>query len=114
MGRIRTAATAIEAYASDFKRFPNASTPDELAKQISPTYLRLDTPVFIDEWGRPLRYECWKEDPKAPGCDHYAVASAGADGKFDPKPLRNAQPGTISDPDEDIVYRDGHFVRYPE
>ncbi|MDQ6799541.1 MAG: hypothetical protein M3041_01755 [Acidobacteriota bacterium] len=103
--RMRELGSAIERYAADFKYYP--SKTDDLA----PTYTTARG--WNDEWGKPLRYECWQIDPKARGCDHYAIASAGADGKFDPEPLRKVSEGLLRNADEDIVYRDGNFVRYP-
>ena len=106
--RIRELATAVEAYASDFNHYPNPST---LSKDVYPKYTRVS--MYRDGWGNPLRYECWQVDPTVSGCDHYAIASAGADGKFNSTPLRDVTKGFFEDWDEDTVFSNGEFVRYP-
>ena len=105
---LRTLATVVEAYQVDFKHYP---APESFQRDLVPTYMI--QPLAVDAWGIPYRYDCWKEDPKATGCDHYAVASAGMDGTFSPTPLRSVSEGAFTDPDEDIVIRDGFAVRYP-
>ncbi|MEO6259462.1 MAG: hypothetical protein ABIP63_03895 [Thermoanaerobaculia bacterium] len=110
MANLRTLGTLIESYHDELHSYPD---PENLAKQLTPTYLH-NQALLTDEWGRPIRYECWNEDPSTPGCDHYAVASAGADGKFSPGSLRAVQEKSFTDVNEDIVYRDGKFVQYPK
>jgi len=117
MARLRIVGSALESYNAEFKQYPKVSTPQDLARTLVPTYLTKrglgPDGALIDEWDRPLRYESWKESADAPGCDHYAIASAGDDGKFDAKPLRSVTEGSFDNADEDIVYRDSSMVRYP-
>jgi hypothetical protein len=114
---LRGFASALEGYASDMKQYPTTENGSDLVATLTPTYLKPTgwvTPQgFVDEWQRPLRYECWQMDKTAQGCDHYAVASAGADGRFSATPLRDVAAAKFDDADEDIVLRDGELVRYP-
>ncbi|HEV7241964.1 MAG TPA: type II secretion system protein GspG [Thermoanaerobaculia bacterium] len=110
MADMRTAAAAIEAYATDKNAYPDAS-PDlsELSQALTPTYTK--TLPRVDGWGTALRYECW---PKG-ACEHYALASAGADKLFEHESLQDYAPGTqTSNFDSDVVLSDGRFLQYPE
>ena len=119
MANLRTVGTLLESYEKDSGEYPTVSKATELPKILIPKYMSDGggyvgaEGAFIDDWERNLRYECWKEASDAAGCDHYAIASAGDDGKFDPQPLRTLSERAFSDANDDIVYRDGKFVRYP-
>jgi len=112
MADVRTISTALEARQTDYNDFPSARTLDELARYIEPTYAR-HLPR-VDGFRHELRYEAWKEDPKSPGLDHYAIASAGRDWKFEKPSLRQYRAGGTTNFDCDIVYQDGGFVSFPE
>ena len=109
MADMRTAAAAIEAYATDKNAYPDASSYlAELSPALTPTYTK--TLPEVDGWGTALRYECW---PKG-ACEHYAIASAGADKVFEHDSLQDYAAATTSDFDSDVVLSDGRFLQYPE
>lgn len=109
MSDMRTIATAIEAYATDFNRYPDASSFPALIQQLAPTYV--SNPTSIDDWGHPLRYERIRY---AGGRDGYALGSAGKDGEWEKRALRDYSPATTDAMRADIVYSNGAFVQYPE
>jgi hypothetical protein len=114
MADLRTIATATEAYATDTNQYPQATTLDELDKFLSPTYIR--TMPRKDGWGNEYTYIV------SPDHQHYRFVSAGADGQLDYDSTRlttieselKGQQRATSDPNEDIIYQDGSFVRYPK
>lgn len=115
MGDIRSMATAIEAYAVDFNRYPPASgvslpsglsyptanTVGVLKGYISPTYIRV-TPV-VDGWNSWFRYGV-----DTPG-QAYAVVSYAKNGTSN-----DIGDGPTTDFNADIVYINGQFIQYPE
>jgi len=69
----------------------------------------------LDPWKHPFRYACWQESSTAKGCDHYRIASAGRDGRFEQLDLKAYEPAEF-DPieyDRDIVFGDGAFIVRP-
>ncbi|HEX2121976.1 MAG TPA: type II secretion system protein GspG [Thermoanaerobaculia bacterium] len=108
MADIRAIATAVEAYGSEHRRYPEAASISELARELEPTHLK--TPLVKDGWDHDLRYECWADDDP---CDSYAIASAGKDGLFEHESLREYTPATVQDFDCDLVYANGVFVTHP-
>jgi hypothetical protein len=58
-------------------------------------------PAYLDGWGRELLVVA---SPR-----RYIIASLGADGLRDPE----WHPGPFDDPNVDIVYSDGEFLRFP-
>ena len=110
MADMRSAGTAIEAYASDKNAYPDASSYlAELKPALTPTYTK--TLPEVDGWGTALRYECW---PKG-ACEHYAIASAGADRVFEHASLQEYAADTRTSRFEaDVVYSNGKFLQYPE
>ena len=105
---MRTLATAVEAYATDHNNYPKV-TLAELEQLISPIYIKY-VPT-LDAWLSEFYYV-------ADGGDHYRFVSAGADGKFEAA-SRNLGPTpseeeAVTDPNADIIYQDGLFIRYPE
>jgi type II secretory pathway pseudopilin PulG len=107
MADMRSIAAAVEAYSTDKDVYPEATYATELA--VSPTYIKQVPPV--DGWGTAYRYECWP----AGACQNYAVASAGADKKFEHESLQEYGPDTkTTDFDNDIVLSNNRFVQYPE
>jgi hypothetical protein len=118
MGDMATVGSLLESYKEDIGTYPDALQTKDTFSKLIPRYMKPENGYvigekFVDEWHRPLRYECWKEDASAPGCDHYALSSAGDDGKFEPGPLRSVSAKRFDNPDEDIVLRDGKLIRYP-
>ncbi len=117
MGDIRSTATAIEAYAVDFNRYPPAAAAtvpsgviwpatatlgDKVASYVSPTYIRV-TPL-ADGWNSWFLY----------GTDTngqtYTIGSGGKDGTIS----TTVVPGPTTDFNADIVYSNGQFIQYPE
>lgn len=110
MADIRTAVTAIESYASDKDVYPSVSSLylAELEKELVPAYVeKLPT---VDAWGTALRYECWPRGD----CEHYAVASAGADRDFEHESLQDYAEVQTGNFDADIVWVDGKLLQRPE
>jgi len=114
MGDMRSTATAIEAYAIDFNRYPPAAAftwPDGLTtpsatygtmkNYVSPTYIRV-TPL-ADGWNSWFLY----------GIDTngqaYAIVSYAKNGTTDE--INN---GPTTDFNADIIYANGQFLQYPE
>ena len=78
MADIRTVATAVEAYATDHKQYPNAIDVSGLSGELVPTYIRV-VPA-ADGWGHALHYDAWSS--QGSGTDSYAIGSAAKDGVF--------------------------------
>lgn len=115
MGDIRTTATAVEAYAVDFNRYPpaaaytvdvtfGASTLGAIQNYISPTYVK-QIPL-ADGWNS---WFLWAADSNGGA---YGILSTGRDG------IREVTTGTVLGPttdfNSDIVYTNGTFVQWPE
>jgi Flp pilus assembly protein TadD len=110
--RIADVSNALAAYAKKHDgSYPKAQTIDDLAKQLEPTYIQ--RMPRDDVWLNALRYEVWTT-PDALAPDHYAIASAGKNGKFEERSLRLYKFGPTSDFDCDIVMSDGKWIAYPE
>lgn len=103
MGDIRSIATAVESYATDFDTYPKAASPEELARIVSPDYIR-QLPLK-DGWENPLVYRV------TPDLKSYAIASPGKDGKFEETDLWKYTEAFTDKVEADIVFRDGKFVR---
>lgn len=69
----------------------------ELERALVPAYLK--TLPKVDAWGRPYQFVA--------SANEYFVRSGGRDGRYD------HNPGLITSPDGDIVYRNGSFIEYP-
>jgi hypothetical protein len=102
MADMRTAATAAEAYATDFNKYPDAKTIEELKPILMPTYIR--TLPLTDAWGTVYAYIVSADK------QHYRFVSAGPDKKFDPTSL---QIGVKPAKSDDLVFEDGLFVQAP-
>jgi general secretion pathway protein G len=81
--------------------FPTAVTHDELTTALAPTYMR--SIPKVDGWGRPLQFGV---EGKV-----YSIRSSARDGKYE---ADQYEPGAGENPDCDIVYSNGNFVRFPE
>ncbi len=102
MADMRSIATAVEAYAVDNGFYPvSAALPATLETHISPTYLK--NMPDNDGWRRP-----WSVIVDSLG-QNYTIGSAGRDGSF-----ATQAAGITTDFDEDILYSNGVFIRYPE
>lgn len=106
MASIRLLGTAVESYATDNNAYPRAESMDELEPLIVPKYL--GSLPRTDGWGNELRYRCSDD-----ACSSYAISSSGADRIYEHVLAREYAQGTTSSFDEDIVFIDGKFVRYP-
>jgi type II secretory pathway pseudopilin PulG len=128
MADLRSVASAIEAYATDHNGYPPAPSShllSDIDKHLSPTYTRR-LPV-TDGWGGPIFYYSWYDGAGTEKSthtsatssnllpNHYALVTTGKDrvrqGWGDPRTVRPAQTTSL---DEDMVFRDGDFIRYPE
>ena len=109
MSDIRTVASAWEARASETRSFNSAGftfpttvkTYDEMRAALVPEYIR-EVPKY-DGWGRPYEYG-------ALGLV-YAIRSSGRDGVYEGTEY---VPGTAENPDCDLVFANGNFVRYAD
>lgn len=111
MADIRSIGTAVESYGIDNNQYPPAHSLDELAKLLAPTYIK--TLPRQDGWGHDFRYVCWREQSDSPGPDSYLIASPGKDGKWETTDLRKYTESAFQGLDQDIVYKNGSFLRYP-
>jgi|ERR1051325_2220433 type II secretory pathway pseudopilin PulG len=73
MSDMRSIATAIEAYATDHNRYPDAKDIADVAKAVQPMYIR-STPLR-DAWGNNFRIES--------NASGYRIVSCGSDGVCD-------------------------------
>jgi len=75
----------------------------------------------LDPWHHPYQYTCWHETGAASSggsddqaCNHYRIASAGRDGKFDMSLMDYGNSEfSPTDYDRDIVFGDGKFIAFP-
>jgi general secretion pathway protein G len=116
MGDMRSIATAIESYATDYNSYPpaaaqavtwSAGTPatvgSKLGTYIAPTYIKV-LPM-TDGWNSWLEYATGNNQA------NYYLQSGGRDGKFE---AITVDAGQTTDFNNDIIFVDGQFVRYPE
>jgi hypothetical protein len=103
---LRTVAVAIESYAIDNDSYPGPTNgyvaTDWLVQALEPTYVR-ELPRQ-DGWGNTLLF--WSDGQS------YVILSSGSDGVRDWEHGDETSRTTTSS-DEDIVFRDGLFQRYP-
>jgi hypothetical protein len=92
----------------DFAEVPVISR-EELAKVLVPKYIAAIPEK--DGWGHPYEFRLNTQDANA--IRVMAVRSAGKDGRFSGSAY---EVGAFSpaDPDQDIVWIDGYFARWPE
>lgn len=110
MADIRSLATAIEAYATDYNTYPPyGASLDDVEALVSPTYIR-EVPK-ADGWSRPIRYHCL--DAQGDQCLEYAFQSAGKDGIFEDL-SSEIEPEVTKRFECDILYANGAFVWYPD
>ena len=139
MGNMKTLSAAIEAYNTDNDRYPAAANMDELCKVLVPEYMK--TCIRHDGWSTRQKpgdfaYLAWEETsadcknppsaPKPPGmsspalknprCEphrEFILASAGKDGVYEHRDLREYQRRDTCTYNNDIVIRDGEFIQSP-
>lgn len=99
----RSLGTALEAYATEHRAYPQADSLDTLRPQLVPKYM--PQVPSVDGWSHPFRYATLE--------DGYAIVSAGKDGTFD-EPATGYARGTTTQFDCDIVYSNGEFLIYPD
>lgn len=108
MSDIRTIAQAWEARAAETRTYtaagfswPTAITYDTVYTALVPTYTR-QLPK-VDGWGRPFEF--------AATGSVYGIRSPGRDGIYEGTDYPT---GATENPDCDIVYSAGNFVRWPD
>jgi hypothetical protein len=92
MADMRSLATASEAYATDYNKYPDAQDLDALDKLLSPVYIR--TLPRNDAWGKAVHYVA------SESFQGYRFTSAGPDGVFESS--------------DDIIFEDGTFKQWPQ
>ena len=117
MGDMRSAATAVEAYAVDLNRYPPsagsydlpfpllATTMNVVAGYISPTYIKAVPQA--DGWNSWFRYTTDSNGTA------YIFASGGKDGTVTATAV-GSPVGPTTDFNADIVYSNGSFLQWPE
>jgi hypothetical protein len=113
MVELQTMGQAIEVYKAEHGYAPRAADVAGLAAALGDRYA--SSIPRLDPWQHPFRYLCWKESRTAEGCDHYRIACAGRDGKFEKLDLRAYEPAEFASTeyDRDMVYGDGAFIVQP-
>lgn len=108
MADMRTLATALEARASDTNDYPKVATVAELAPFLVPTYVA-KLPLK-DGWGNSYRYATrpQKEGPS------YRLGSAAKSGQWEHESMWDYTKLATTQHQDDIVWGDGEFIRYPE
>ena len=104
MSDMRSIGTALEDYWTDNDEYPPANSMEELTGYLTPFYIA-HLPIN-DGWGNPFRYEV-KEDS-------YFLISLGRDGIQDAFEPYTAFASITDDFDDDIIFSEGVFIRYPE
>lgn len=100
---MNTIGTAIEDYRIDHDEIPPCNSIEELSGYLAPFYIT-HFPTN-DGWGNPFRYEFEG--------DTYLLISFGRDGSKDAfEPYPEISESTY-DFDDDIIYSNGIFIRYP-
>jgi type II secretory pathway pseudopilin PulG len=109
---LRTIGQAVEIYKADHEAAPPATDMAGLATTLGGSGAALPR---LDPWQHPYRYACWQESSTAKGCDHYRVASAGRDGRFEQLDLKAYEAADFPplEYDRDIVFGDGDFIVRP-
>src|SRR5437763_259519 len=111
MADMRTIATAVEAYATDYDETYPAGDYAALEKVLVPTYIK--TMPEKDMWGHPYAYVV-SDDHK-----HYRIVSGGADTNFEWDSLRIVADAKDADVkyrdrlEDDLIYADGSFLQLP-
>jgi type II secretory pathway pseudopilin PulG len=104
--------TVLEAYKAEAGTVPVATDMAGLAAALGTNGVAI---ARLDPWKRPYRYACWQESPTAIGCNHYRIATAARDGKFEHADLKDYEPAQFPSEqfDRDIVFGDGGPIQMP-
>jgi len=94
-------AKQLRTYRQSHGVFPRSDDVRQLQRALD---LRL---LLNDAWSNPLRYRATADG------QHYTLASAGADGRFDAEAPVSHRIELTNDSARDIVVRDGIFVQFP-
>lgn len=110
LANLRNLAAAIETFASDHKRYPDASNYAKLKSLITPKYIVIEEEI-TDGWRHEFAYLVTKD-----GC-HYRLVSAGSDGSFEDGSLKmspEAPAKRVAKSDtEDLLFQDNSFRWVP-
>ena len=101
----RSIALAVEDYANAHGAYPNVSSIDEVVRIIGKAL------PMNDGWGHRYRYAVRNQGKSGPG--EYIIISTGKDGKAQVTNPWGYSHGAITDFNDDIVYTEGGYVRYP-
>lgn len=109
LASMRALGAALEDYYRQNGRYPPAGSSAELLAAVSPA--EAVSLSQRDGWGHEFRYLCWP----AGSCEHYTLASAGKDGRFERDDLTAYQGEQTPrrDYERDLVMVDGGFLQYP-
>jgi type II secretion system protein G len=92
----------------DLSKYPPITTGD-LRTLLVPVYI--ETIPILDGWKTPYDYYCNVDDLHARNV--LAVSSGGADGTLD-GPVYDVEGFDPTDYDQDIIWTDGFFARWPQ
>ena len=107
---MRSIGTALESYAAENDRYPEASDTATLIAQLAAHGFGGGSQ---DGWKNELRWSCL--EPGDGGCHSYELASAGRDGVFVSEPGDYEEGAfAVTEYDSDLVLANGLFVRWPE
>ena len=95
IANIRQLGHAVEAYAIENNRYPQAGSIEELARVLESGFLK--KPPRVDGWGNPLVYEC-----EASG-QAFSIVAVGKNGL---RESSRSSPGAS----DDIVFADGRLL----
>ncbi len=113
--RMRMVALALEQYKTDISLYPSAASLPGLSLTLEPDYFEAGKlrEYSTDGWGRAMRYESWSDGPNPKGDQHYVLASAGRDGKWEQVNIRQYAPRATATLDDDLVISDNRLLRQP-
>lgn len=115
MGDMRSAATAVEAYAVDLNRYPPAAgsydLPFALGSSTMSTMATYISPTYIKSVPRADGWNSWFVYTTDTNGSAYVLASGGKDGTLT---VTSAGAGPTTDFNADIVYSNGSFLQWPE
>lgn len=106
MADMRSVATAVEAFSVDNNRYPGGGSPvASIATSVEPRYIKkLPT---VDAWTHEYDYQI---APTSGDAQEYTIVSYGKDGVDDGA----ATPGPTTNFNNDIIFSQGSFIKYPE
>ena len=109
MGDIRTAATAVEAFAVDNGKYPGPTNGYieicALRGQLEPTYIK--SLPCRDGWNNPLLYSCPGDQSR------YRIVSNGKDGMQDRPYDDVVEQRQTTNFNDDIIFDTGSYIQWP-